>query len=63
MRISFDSFLKPIKEMALWEGSTACLATSTGQLLAHTDKSWSARKKLGEDGNEVEKEVLQEIRS
>jgi adenylate cyclase len=61
VRISFDSFLKPIKEMALWEGSTACLATSTGQLLAHTDKSWSARKKLGEDGNEVEKEVLQEI--
>ena len=58
VRISFDSFLKPIKEMALWEGSTACLATSTGQLLAHTDKSWSGRKKLGEDGNEVEKEVL-----
>ena len=61
VRISFDSFLKPIKEMALWEGSTACLATSTGQLLAHTDKSWSGRKKLGDNGNEIEKELLEEI--
>lgn len=61
VRISFDSFLKPIKEMALWEGSTACLATSTGRLLAHTDKSWSGRKELGENGNEVEREVLDEF--
>jgi len=63
VRISFDSFLKPIKEMALWEGSTACLATSTGQLLAHTDKSWSSRKKLGDNGNEIEKELLEEIQN
>ena len=63
VRISFDSFLKPIKEMALWEGSTACLATSTGRLLAHTDKPWSNRTKLGENGNEVEKEVLQEFQN
>ena len=63
VRISFDSFLKPIKEMALWEGSTACLTTSTGQLLAHTDKSWSGRKKLGENGSEIEKELLKEIQN
>jgi len=61
VRVSFDSFLKPIKEMALWEGSTACLVTSTGQFLAHTEKSLSGRKKLGDNGNEVEKEVFREI--
>ncbi len=63
VRISFDSFLKPIKEMTLWQGSTACLVTSTGQVLAHTGKSWRDRKQLGENGNEVEKAVLREIGS
>ena len=61
VRISFDSFLKPIKEMTLWQGSTACLVTSTGQVLAHTDKSWRGRKQLGENGNEVEKAVLERL--
>jgi hypothetical protein len=41
VRINFDSFLEPIKHMGLWEGTTACLVTSTGQLLAHTDKDMS----------------------
>jgi class 3 adenylate cyclase len=62
VRIDFDSFLDPIKQMGLWEGSTACLVTSTGQLLAHTDKSMAHRKKLGDTGDKLEQQVLQEIR-
>jgi adenylate cyclase len=62
VRIDFDSLLAPIKQMRLWEGSTACLVTGTGQLLAHTDKSMLQRKKLGETGDELEKQVLKEIR-
>jgi adenylate cyclase len=63
VRISFDSFLKPIKEMVLWEGSTACLVTNSGRLLAHTGKSWADRTMLGETGNEVEKQLLQEFQN
>ena len=50
VRVNFDSFLEPIEHMGLWEGTTACLATSTGQLLAHTDHVMSDRKSLGETG-------------
>ncbi|HMK33653.1 MAG TPA: adenylate/guanylate cyclase domain-containing protein [Desulfomonilaceae bacterium] len=62
VRIDFDSFLAPIKQMDLWEGSTACLVTSTGQFLAHTDKSKSDRKVLGDTGDDLEKRVLDEMR-
>jgi adenylate cyclase len=62
VRIDFDSLLAPIKQMKLWEGSTACLVTSTGQLLAHTDKSMADRKNLGENGDELEIQVLSAIR-
>jgi len=62
VRIAFDSFMEPIRHMTLWPGSSACLVTSTGQLLAHTDKSMSDRRRLGETGDEVEKQVLSEMR-
>jgi adenylate cyclase len=61
VRISFDFFLKPIKQVALSEGSTACLVTDAGRLLAHTDNSWSGRTKLGENGHEVETAVLRDM--
>ncbi|MBI4962436.1 MAG: HAMP domain-containing protein [Desulfomonile tiedjei] len=60
--VSFDSFLQPIKQMGLWPGSSGCLVTSTGQLLAHTDKSMADRKRLGETGDELEMRVLSQIR-
>ncbi len=62
VRISFDAFMEPIRTMVHSEGSSACLVTSTGQLLAHTDKSMSSRRMLGETGDPVEKQVLKEIR-
>jgi adenylate cyclase len=62
VKIDFDSLLAPIKQMQLWEGSTACLVTGTGQLLAHTDKSMADRKKLGEKGDELEAQVFKEMR-
>jgi adenylate cyclase len=61
VKISLDFFLKPVKEVALSEGGTACLVTDAGRLLAHTDNSWSGRTKLGENGHEVEKTVLRDI--
>jgi class 3 adenylate cyclase len=62
VRVNFDSFLEPIKQMELWHGSTGCLVTSTGQLLAHTHKSMSDRRRLGETGNEFELRLLEAIR-
>ncbi len=62
VRVSFDSFLEPIKQMGLPGGGTAWLVTSTGQFLASTDRDDFLRKKLGETGNPIEKELLKEIR-
>ncbi len=62
VRMSFDSFMEPIRRMWLPEGSSACLATSTGQLLAHTDKTMSDRRMLGETGDKLERQVLREMR-
>ena len=62
VRIKFDSFMEPIRQMVQSLGSSACLVTSSGQLLAHTDKSMYSRRMLGETGDPVEKAVLQKIR-
>ena len=62
VRISFDSFLEPIKQMGFLGGGTAWLVTSTGQFLASTDRHDHDRKKLGETGNELEKSLMKEIR-
>ncbi|MDD3471364.1 MAG: adenylate/guanylate cyclase domain-containing protein [Syntrophaceae bacterium] len=63
VRISFDSFLEPIKQMGLMGGGTAWLITSTGQFLASTDKAHANRKKLGDTGDLLEKNLLKEIRN
>ena len=63
LRISFDSFLDPIRQMRLWPGSTAALVTGTGLFLSSTDKSFSDRKRLGDNGDPLEAEVLTEMRS
>ena len=60
--INFDSFLEPIKRMSLWDDSTAMLVTGTGQFLANTDKSAKDQRRLGDNGVELEKKVLKEIR-
>lgn len=63
VRISFDSFLNPIRQMQMWPGSIAALVTSNGQFLASTDKTFSDRKKLGDTGDPLEIEVLGQIRN
>ena len=62
VRIRFDSFMNALNEIGLEEGGAACLVTSTGQFLAHTDKLKSDRRKLGDNGDELEKKVLEEMR-
>ncbi len=62
VRISFDSFLEPIKQMGFIGNGTAWLVTSTGQFLASTDKDDAHRNKLGETGKTLEKNLQQEIR-
>ncbi|MGC8604680.1 MAG: adenylate/guanylate cyclase domain-containing protein, partial [Desulfomonilaceae bacterium] len=62
VRISFDSFLEPIRKMNLLEGGSAWLVTSTGQFLAVTDKSYADRKRIGDNGNPLEKAILENIR-
>ncbi|MGC9029507.1 MAG: adenylate/guanylate cyclase domain-containing protein [Desulfomonilaceae bacterium] len=63
VRISFDSLVAPIREMAQWRGSIPLLVTSTGQLLAADDKAFADRKQLGDNGDELEKKLLQEMRT
>lgn len=62
VRIRFDSFMDALTQIGLEEGGAACLVTSTGQFLAHTDKLKSDRRKLGDNGDEFETKVLEEMR-
>jgi len=63
VRMSFDSLLAPIREMALWQGSIPLLVTSTGQFLAADHKAYTDRKRLADNGEELEKELLRQIRT
>ncbi len=60
--IDLGSFLVPLGQIGLSEGSTAFLITKRGQVLAQTDGSMVERKKVGDTGDELEAQVLQEIR-
>ena len=62
VKVAFDSFMETIRNMAREEGSFSCLVTSTGYFLAHTEKQSSTRRRLGDNGDELEKKVLGEIR-
>lgn len=61
VRIAFDSFLEPIRQMGLSTGSKAVLVSGVGHFLASTDKSEFNRKVLGETGAGLEKKVLDEM--
>lgn len=63
VRISFDSFLDPIKKMALLESGSAWLVTSTGQFLAVTDKLYSDRKRIADNGDSLERTLMEDIRN
>ncbi|MFH0958833.1 MAG: adenylate/guanylate cyclase domain-containing protein [Pseudomonadota bacterium] len=63
VRISFDSFLEPIKKMSLLESGSAWLVTSTGQFLAVTDKLHSGRKRIADNGDFLELTLLEDIRN
>ncbi len=62
VRISFDSFLQPLTDMGLPYGSMPMLVTSTGQILAHADKATNNRNRLGDNGDPLEKRVLERMR-
>jgi len=62
-QISFDSFMEPIKKLEIRGGIRALLVTGSGTLLAATDKEFSRRRKLGETGDKLEKELLKEIKT
>lgn len=62
VRVRFNSFLEAIQAMSMGKGTYACLVTSTGQFLAHTDQSMSDRRMLGDNGDPLEEKVLKEIR-
>jgi adenylate cyclase len=61
VRVSFDSLMEPVRKMVQKEGSSACLVTAAGQVLAHTDKSLASRRMLGETCDPLEKKILKEI--
>ncbi|MFH0822137.1 MAG: adenylate/guanylate cyclase domain-containing protein [Pseudomonadota bacterium] len=62
VRVSFDALMDPVRDMGLSRGSSAKLVTSTGQILAETDKSMRGRNRLGETGDALEKQILDGIR-
>ncbi|MEW6530933.1 MAG: adenylate/guanylate cyclase domain-containing protein [Thermodesulfobacteriota bacterium] len=61
VRIAFDSLIEPVQKMGLWGDSATALVTSTGKLLAHTDKFTRRGRQLGDTGDPLEKKVLDEI--
>ncbi|MEJ2718527.1 MAG: adenylate/guanylate cyclase domain-containing protein [Deltaproteobacteria bacterium] len=61
--VGFNSFMKDILQIGQWKGSYACLVTSDGTYLAHTNPSMSERGKLGETGDPLEKRVLEEMKT
>ncbi len=61
--VSFHSFLDPVRKIVRQKGSYACLVTSDGKYLAHTDATMAMRRKLGESGDPLEKRILKEIKS
>ncbi len=62
VRISFDSFMRPIEQMRLWQASSAQLVTTLGQFLAHTDPAGAQRRVLGETGDPLEVTLLEKMR-
>lgn len=63
VKIDLGTFLAQIQGMDLWKGSSACLVTSNGSYLAHTDHSMHDRATLGEAGDPLEKRVLKSMRT
>jgi class 3 adenylate cyclase len=62
-RVGFDSFIKGVLEIGEWKGSYACLVTSDGKYLAHTDTSMYGKGRLGRGGDPLEKKVLAEMKT
>jgi len=61
VRIAFDSLIEPVQKMGLWGDSATALVTSTGKLLAHTDKFTPRGRQLGDSGDPLDKKVLEEV--
>lgn len=63
VQVSFDSIMDQVWQIGRLEGSYACLVTSDGTYLAHTDRSMYRLKKLGASGDPIEQEVLRRIKT
>ena len=61
VKVGFNSFMEHILTVGRWQKSYACLVTSDGTYLAHTDKSMVDMKKLGAHGDPLAKKVLAEM--
>ncbi len=61
VRVGFDSFIEPLRQMGVLEGNKALLITGTGQILYVTDRSESHRRMFGETGDDLEKRVLDQM--
>ncbi len=61
--IGFDSFMKGLLKLGGWHYSYACLVTSNGTYLAHTDVAMNNLKRLGGTGDPLEKKVREEMKT
>ncbi len=61
VKVGFDSFMEHILSVGRWQKSYACLVTSDGTYLAHTDRSMVGMKNLGAHGDALAKKVLAEM--
>ncbi|MBI5251649.1 MAG: HAMP domain-containing protein [Desulfomonile tiedjei] len=63
VKVDLSTFLAQIQSMGLWKGSSACLVTTGGYYLAHTDHSMHDTIALGESGDPLEKSVLKAMKN
>lgn len=62
-KVSFDSFMEHVLSVGRWQKSYACLVTSDGTYLAHTNQSMAGMNKLGAGGDSLERKVLSELKT
>ncbi|MCB2186552.1 MAG: HAMP domain-containing protein [Deltaproteobacteria bacterium] len=56
--MSFDYLLEDLKGLNFWQSQMACLVSRDGTFLAHNLRQMDHRARLGDDGDELEKEIL-----
>jgi len=59
--VKFSYLMQDIIQLGWWQGDKACLVDDAGYYLAHTDPEMTNRKRLGRDGDPLEKALLAAI--